>query len=76
MSKASSRKRKNRIVSLEQDEVEIEGDAEIRSYATSFYKDMFSVVIVLSNVDLNVPMPFVLYVVDGDTLSKPFTLEK
>jgi hypothetical protein len=42
MKKASGRKRKN-IVSLNQEDGVIEGDEDILSYATNFYKKIFLV---------------------------------
>ena len=39
--KVNGRRRKNRIVSLEQEEGIVEGDEKLLEYITKFYKDLF-----------------------------------
>ena len=53
ISKASGRKRKNKIDSLVQDDGVIEGNIEILEYATNFYKNLFGPNESVGNVSLN-----------------------
>jgi hypothetical protein len=63
------------IVSLNQEDGVIEGDEDILSYATNFYKKYFWSWNCLSNVVLDVPMPCVLDEEDRKMLGAEFTLE-
>ena len=60
MTKASGRKRKNKILSLEQEEGVIQGDMNILLYATSFYKSLFGPAASEIKVTLEEPIDSVL----------------
>jgi hypothetical protein len=55
MAKANGRKRRNRIVSLTQEEKLIQGDKEILLFATIFYKNLFRKSEVLKSIELCLP---------------------
>ena len=76
MAKASGRKRKNRILSLEQVEGVIEGDKNILLYATSFYKSLFGPAAAGVSISLDVPIDCVLNDIDRNFLEQEFTLDE
>lgn len=77
ISKASSRKRKNRILSLSNNSNEvIQGDKDLLLFATSFYKNLFGPAEKMSNISLDVDMPSVLDDLDREKLDREFTLEE
>ena len=51
--KANGRQRKNRIISLEQDEGVIEGETALNEYITNYYKGLFGHPDV-SNININI----------------------
>ena len=76
ISKASGRKRKNKIDSLTQEDGVIEGDEEILDYATNFYKKLFGPNDNVGNVTINLPMSSVLSETDKEKLCQAFSMEE
>lgn len=77
MSRASSRKRKNRIISLNTASNEvIQGDKDLLLFATSFYKNLFGLAEGLSNISLEIDLPAVLNDADRSMVDREFTLEE
>lgn len=77
ISKASSRKRKNRITSIKTTANDvIQGDKDLLLFATSFYKNLFGPAVGLTNISLDINLPVVLSDVDRKNLDRKFTLEE
>uniref|UniRef100_A0ACD5TF06 Uncharacterized protein n=1 Tax=Avena sativa TaxID=4498 RepID=A0ACD5TF06_AVESA len=76
MAKASGRKRKNRILSLEQDDVMIQGDNDILLFATSYYNSLFGPSASVFNVSLEIPIECALDDLNRAFLEQEFTLDE
>lgn len=75
MAKASGRKRRNKILQLQQEEGLIQGDKDILAYATNFYKELFGPVDLLP-ISLSQAVDCVLDDQDREMLNRDFSLEE
>ena len=76
MAKASGRKRKTKITSLDQEGVLITGDENILNFATSFYKELFGPVKNCASVELDIPLGNVLSSEDREMLVREFSVKE
>jgi hypothetical protein len=75
MNKANGRKRKNRIIQLVEGENIIEGDENLLSHATEFYKSLFGQS-ERSGVWINFDFPDRVSEDENEDLTKPFSFEE
>ena len=76
IAKASGRKRRNKIISLRDEDLLIQGDQALLNYATSFYKNLFGAGSNIESISLVVPIPVVLDDQDRIRLTEPFSLNE
>jgi hypothetical protein len=76
MDRASGRRRINRISILNQEEGMVQGDANILSYATAFYKNLFGPCSSIADFHMEGVIQNVLTKVDTETLDRMFSLEE
>lgn len=73
--KANGKRRKNRILSLEQEEGLIEGEENLMQYITSFYKNLFGQTDP-SSITLNIQATERISPQDAIELTRPFSKEE
>ena len=73
--KANGRRRKNHIISLDQEEGKIEGEQELKKYITDYYKNLFCKPDI-ANVRLDIDNANRISQEEADELVKPFSMEE